>query len=60
MSHHHLSLYTKFITVLKGPFIYKVTGGPGEFMGGHLKNFSLLGGSKVKNWMLMGGGKVKR
>ena len=30
-------------------------------MGGHLKNFSLLGGSKVKNWMLMGGGaKVKR
>ena len=33
-----------------GPFIYKVTGGGGEFMEGHFKNICLLGGSKVKNW----------
>ena len=39
----------------------KSRGGRGNLWGGHLKNFSLLGGSKVKNWMLMGGGgKVKR
>ena len=42
--------------VAKGPFIYKVTGGPGEFMGGHLKNFSLLGGVKGKKLDANGGG----
>ena len=33
-----------FISTAKGTFIYKVTGGPGEFMGGHHKNTCLLGG----------------
>ena len=51
-----MNLYMSY----KGPFIYKVTGGLGEFMGGHLKNFSLLGGVKGKKLDANGGAKVKR
>ena len=32
----------------KRPFTYKVTGGPGEFMGGHHKNTCRLGRSQSK------------
>ena len=33
---------------LKGPFIYKVMGGPREFMGCHHKNTFVLGGSEIE------------
>ena len=43
-------LTEKQTTLVKGPFIDKVTGGgQGNLWRGHLKNICLLGGSNVKN-----------